>query len=276
MCARHLPFRILGEHVTQHFSPVPDFAPGVGFDRPASIEHQVTHRLVQQVESQGWRARPTPTAGIKRAVDLVVGGLLAVVAIPLILVLALVGAVHFRANPFFRQTRLGMNAEEFTILKLRSLPPQTGAYLLKPSINEFQLSWYSKLLRQSKLDELPQLMHVLSGKMTLIGPRPKMPDRFEPVGLAYSHARTRVPQGCSCLWQVGVTTEGLPSDTPEFDYFYLLHGGLKLDLWIACRTVLKLVKLARPLSLEDIPAWTYGKGWIEPDADALDNVIELG
>jgi lipopolysaccharide/colanic/teichoic acid biosynthesis glycosyltransferase len=254
--------------VTQHHLSATDQVAGaLDFGHHRSLEHRVTHHLVRDIEARGWRARSTPAFAVKRAFDIVVGGILAVVAIPVVVVLAVVGAFHFRANPFFTQTRLGQDAEEFTILKLRSLPPQTGAYLLKESLGQVELTWFSRFLRETKLDELPQLVHVLSGKMTLIGPRPKMPDRFEPVAFAYSHARTRVPQGCSCIWQVGVTTDGLPSETPEFDYFYLLHGGLKLDLWIVGRTVLHLLKLAQPISLDDIPAWAHGPGWIEPDVD---------
>jgi lipopolysaccharide/colanic/teichoic acid biosynthesis glycosyltransferase len=232
--------------------------------RSVDLQHEVTQRLVHRIEARGWRARRTQAFGVKRGIDLLVAGALSVIALPLVLVLATIGAVHFRANPFFTQTRLGQDGEEFTILKLRSLPPDTGAYLLKETLGQQELSWFSKLLRNTKLDELPQLLHVLTGKMSLVGPRPKMPDTYEPVAFAYSHARTRVPQGCTCLWQVGVTTDGLPSDSPEFDYFYLLHGGPRLDAWIVGRTVLTLLKLARPVSLDEIPAWAQGDGWIEP------------
>jgi lipopolysaccharide/colanic/teichoic acid biosynthesis glycosyltransferase len=232
--------------------------------RSAPLSVEVTRTLVHEIEARGWQARRTRAFAAKRAVDVVVAVSLSVIALPLVLLLAVVGAVHFRANPFFTQTRLGQDGEEFTILKLRSLPPDTGAYLLKEDLGQRELSWFSKLLRGTKLDELPQLAHVLSGKMTFVGPRPKMPDRYEPVAFAYAHARTRVPQGCTCLWQVGVTTDGLPSDSPEFDYFYLLHGGPKLDAWIVGRTLLTLLKLARPVSLDDIPEWARGKGWIEP------------
>jgi lipopolysaccharide/colanic/teichoic acid biosynthesis glycosyltransferase len=232
--------------------------------RSAALADEVTGRLVQEIEARGWQARDTSAFAVKRAVDVIVSASLSVIVVPVVLLLAIVGAIHFRANPFFTQTRLGQDGEEFTILKLRSLPPETGAYLLKETLGQQELSWFSKLLRGSKLDELPQLLHVLTGKMTLVGPRPKMPDRFEPVGFAYAHARTRVPQGCTCLWQVGVTTEGLPSDSPEFDYFYLLHGGPKLDLWIVMRTALTLFGLAEPVSLDDIPGWARGDGWIEP------------
>jgi lipopolysaccharide/colanic/teichoic acid biosynthesis glycosyltransferase len=223
-----------------------------------------TPPIVAHVEARRWRPRQTPKAAVKRAIDLVVGTTLAVLSLPLMGLLALVAAVHFRAWPFFTQTRLGRDGSEFTILKIRSLPPVTDPYALKPAIGELELSWFSKLLRTSKLDELPQLLLIPTGHMSLVGPRPKMPDRFEPVDPAYAHVRTRVRQGCSCIWQVGVTTHGLPSESPEFDYFYLLYGGLRLDAWIVWRTALTLVGLSRPIEIEDIPSWVRGKGWIEP------------
>jgi lipopolysaccharide/colanic/teichoic acid biosynthesis glycosyltransferase len=189
---------------------------------------------------------------------------LSVIALPLVLLLAVIGAVHFRANPFFTQTRLGQDGEEFTILKLRSLPPDTGAYLLKEDLGPAGAQLVQQAAARHEARRAAPAPARAERQDDLVGPRPKMPDRYEPVAFAYAHARTRVPQGCTCLWQVGVTTDGLPSDSPEFDYFYLLHGGPKLDAWIVGRTLLTLLKLARPVSLDDIPEWARGKGWIEP------------
>jgi lipopolysaccharide/colanic/teichoic acid biosynthesis glycosyltransferase len=219
--------------------------------------------IVDHVESHRWQARRTSAAAVKRAIDIVVGTVLTIAALPLMALLAVIAAVHFRAWPFFTQTRLGRDGSEFTIVKIRSLPPVTDPYALKPALGELELSWFSSFLRRSKLDELPQLFLVPTGHMTLVGPRPKMPDRFEPVGERYSHTRTRVRQGCSCIWQVGVATHGLPSEAPEFDYFYLLHGGLRLDAWIVWRTALTLVGASKPIELDEIPQWVRGKGWIE-------------
>lgn len=230
-----------------------------------AVEHPA---IVALVEAHQWRARHTPAAAFKRAVDLTLGTALCLLALPLIGLLALVGTVHFRSTPFFTQTRIGQGGREFTIFKLRSLPANTLPYALKNDIGELELSWFSRLLRTTKLDELPQLLQVVTGHLSLVGPRPKMPDVFEPVTQEYTHTRTRVPQGCSCIWQVGVATGGLPNESPQFDYFYLLHGGLKLDAWIMWRTLLTVLCLARPVDLDDIPMWVRGKGWVEPDTAA--------
>lgn len=220
--------------------------------------------LIGTVESQVWRARKTPAAAVKRGIDIVVGSLLALVSLPIIAVLAVVAAVHFHAWPFFTQARLGKDGAEFTIIKIRSLPKVTNPYVLKSALEDLDFSWFSRFLRTTNLDELPQLLLIPIGKMSLVGPRPKMPDRYEPVGEHYSHTRTRIRQGCSCLWQVGIATHGLPNEAPEFDYFYLLHGSLRLDLWIAWKTGATLLGLSRPIELDDIPAWVQGQGWIEP------------
>ena len=226
--------------------------------------------IVTLVESYRWQARRTPAAAVKRGVDVMLGAALSLAALPLIGLLAMMGALHFRAFPFFTQTRLGHGGDEFTILKLRSLPADTRPYALKAAIGELELSWFSRLLRTTKLDELPQLLQVVSGQLSLIGPRPKMPDHFEPVTPEYQHTRTRVRQGCSCIWQVGVATSGLPNESPQFDYFYLLHGGLRLDAWVMWRTMLTVLCIARPIDLDDIPQWVRGKGWLEQDEAAND------
>lgn len=227
-----------------------------------AVEHPA---IVALVEARQWRARHTPTAVIKRVMDVTIGTVLCLLAMPLIGLFALIGAVHFRSFPFFTQTRIGHGGREFTIFKLRSLPPDTRPYALKDHIGGLELSWFSRLLRTTKLDELPQLLQVVTGHLSLVGPRPKMPDEFEPVTPEYQHTRTRVRQGCSCIWQVGVATHGLPNESPQFDYFYLLHGGLKLDTWIMWRTLLTVLCVARPVDLDDIPMWVRGKGWVEPD-----------
>lgn len=198
----------------------------------------------------------------KRSVDLTVGTVLAIVATPVILALAVVAAVHFRAWPFFTQTRLGRDGREFRILKIRSLAPQTDPYALKPAIRELELSRFSRFVRGNNLDELPQLWLVPFGRMALVGPRPKMPDEFEPVDPTYQHARTRIRQGCTCVWQIGEATDRLPSDSPEFDLFYLRYGSLRLDVYILVRTALKMVRLGRPIALHDIPTWVRGRGWV--------------
>jgi UDP-GlcNAc:undecaprenyl-phosphate GlcNAc-1-phosphate transferase len=203
-------------------------------------------------------------AVIKRAFDLVVGIPLAILATPIILCLALASAVTLRAWPFFVQTRIGRHGRTFRFWKIRSMPKDAPRYALKGEVSSLQLPRFSAFLRERHLDELPQLYAVLTGRMSLVGPRPKMPDEFEPVPEDYGTRRTLVPQGCTCLWQVGIDTEGLPSDSPEYDYWYLRHWSMRLDLWILWRTALTLAGVGRKLSLHDIPVWMVGRRYALP------------
>lgn len=207
----------------------------------------------------------TPLGAVfKRACDLLVGVPLAVLATPVIAAFALASACVNRAWPFFVQERIGRYGRTFRFWKIRTLPPNAPKYALKPAIGEIRLSRFSRFLRERHLDELPQLYAVVLGRMSLVGPRPKMPDEFEPVAEEYATRRTRVPQGCTCLWQVGVHTAGLPSDSPEYDYWYLRHWSMRLDVWILWRTALTLVGAGRDMSLQEIPVWLVGRRYEVP------------
>jgi lipopolysaccharide/colanic/teichoic acid biosynthesis glycosyltransferase len=196
----------------------------------------------------------------KRAVDLVGGTALAIVATPVVLGLAIGSGIALRAWPLFVQERIGTGGRRFRILKIRTLPRDAHAYALKHDVDASTLPRYCLWLRRFHLDELPQLWLVPFGRISLVGPRPRMPDEHEPVDPAYAALRLRVPQGCTCLWQIGEHTDALPSDAPEYDAWYVAHATLRLDAWILWRTALKMVGLGTPRSLRDVPPWTGSGG----------------
>ena len=200
----------------------------------------------------------------KRALDLVAASVLTMATLPIVLVLATWSAVQFRAWPFFVQDRIGQWGAHFPFVKIRTMPPAHRAYALKTTFTQDDLPWLSRAVRRLHLDELPQLWLVMSGRMSMVGPRPKMPDEFEPVDETYGYLRTRIPQGCTGIWQVSEHRDDLPSDVPFYEYFYLQHGGLRLDLWILWRTALQMVGVGQPVRLSQVPAWTLGGGWVRP------------
>src|SRR4051812_1198443 len=123
--------------------------------------------------------RGTMTSAIaKRVVDLVVATLLLVVALPIIAVSALITMAVLRTSPFFSQTRIGRNGEPFKLLKVRTLPKSTPRYANKYEVARMRIPAFSRMLRRLHLDELPQLLLVLTGKMSLVGPRPEMPSLY--------------------------------------------------------------------------------------------------
>lgn len=196
----------------------------------------------------------------KRLFDVFFGAVLAVLALPLIIGFALVLAVSLRAWPFFLQERVGQHGRHFKILKLRTLPANTPKYALKGSLDFSALPSVARFLRRSHLDELPQLFGVVAGQLSLVGPRPKMPDAHEPVDAAYAAVRQSVRQGCTGLWQIGRDADGLPHEAPEYDFFYIQNCTLLMDVWILWHTVLVVSGISKGVGLEAAPRWALAGG----------------
>ncbi len=188
---------------------------------------------------------------IKRLLDLAGAAFGLVVLAPILLVCAL--AVRFesgRHSILFRQERVTRDGRPFTILKFRSLTPSSEAESqLKWNINhDARLGKVGKFLRFSSLDELPQLVNVLRGDMSLVGPRPERPffvEEFQRQHAGYDD-RHRVPAGLTGWSQI----HGLRGDTSieervRFDNHYIEHWSLGLDLKIILRTVGAMLSIHR-------------------------------
>lgn len=112
---------------------------------------------------------------LKRSFDLVAAGLGVVVTCPLLAAAAMAIKVDDPSGPvFFRQVRVGLGGREFRILKLRSMRASTGGPQVT-SGGDDRVTRVGRILRKTKLDELPQLLNVVAGDMSLVGPRPEVP-----------------------------------------------------------------------------------------------------
>ena len=191
---------------------------------------------------------------MKRAIDVVVGTLLALLVLPVILVLALITTVNLRAWPFFVQTRIGLGGVPFRLVKLRTLPVSTDHYADKRAIESIPLTWVSRTLRRTHLDELPQLFLVPFGRMSLVGPRPEMAFLHHRMNPSFARRRTDVRPGCTGLWQISDGCAGLIAEAPQYDLHYVDNQSLLLDAWIAWRSV-SMVLGSGTVSLADVPAW---------------------
>ncbi|MGH3451859.1 MAG: sugar transferase [Haloechinothrix sp.] len=198
---------------------------------------------------------------IKSGIDVVLGAVLMLLAVPVIVVLAIVLAVRLGQWPFFMHHRIGQGGRMITFPKLRTLPKSTAPYALKDGGLVIPADRFCAFLRRRHFDELPQLLLVPVLKMSLVGPRPKMPDRWEPVHPGYRDARTLVRQGCTGLWQVGHDSHRLVHESPAYDFSYLQYGSLRMDLWILWRTALLMVG-GPPVQLTEMPPWVIGQGWV--------------
>lgn len=201
----------------------------------------------------------TPGQAIaKRAVDVVIGSALLLACLPVIALLALAVAVELRTTPLFVHRRVGQHGRAIAFPKLRTLPPATPRYALKDGTT-FQLSPLRRTLRRTHLDELPQLLLVVTGRLSLVGPRPRMPESHEPVDPGYTAMREVVPQGCTGLWQISAHQHLLPGAHPEYDAAYVASPSLLVDAWILLRTAGVITGLAPRVRLDDLPAWVAGR-----------------
>jgi len=191
----------------------------------------------------------------KRLADLLIASLLFILTLPVMVAATIGCAIVLRAWPFFVQRRVGRNGREFRFIKLRTLPTSTPAYLLKRDLSFKRVPLFTRTLRALHFDELPQLLLVLTGQMSLVGPRPEMPEFHDELDPDFAAARTTVRPGCTGLWQISADCEGLIGDTPEYDRFYLANQSLRLDLWILARTTLMMLGFGSPPGLDDVPRW---------------------
>jgi len=177
---------------------------------------------------------------LKRALDLLVSLAALVVLAPLMVVIAL--AVRYEGGPgvLFRQVRVGRDGVEFELLKFRSLRPLGDESATRWSVaTDDRIGRVGRFLRRTSLDELPQLLNVVRGDMSIVGPRPERPHfvtRFGSEIPRYRH-RHRVPCGLTGLAQVnGLRGDTSIVDRARFDNYYIEHWSLYLDLKIMLLT----------------------------------------
>ncbi len=184
----------------------------------------------------------------KRAIDLVLALVLFVVTLPVQVAAALTILLLSGAPVFFRQVRCGLNGRHFTLLKFRTMEAGAEDRLAEIShLNEMtgpvfkarrdpRLTAAGRLLRRLSIDELPQLWNVIVGNMSLVGPRPPLPDevsRYEP----WQRRRLSMKPGLTCLWQVSGRSELDFDRWMALDLKYIDTWSPLLDLKILLKTV---------------------------------------
>ncbi|MFB8422072.1 sugar transferase [Priestia megaterium] len=180
----------------------------------------------------------------KRMVDIVLSFMALVVLLPVILLFALIVMIETPGSPFFLQERLGKNGRPFTIMKLRSMysdAEKNGAqWAVK---NDSRVTKVGKLIRQTRIDELPQLWNVLKGDMSIVGPRPERAvfiEEFQKTVPAFSQ-RLAVKPGLTGWAQINGGYELTPAEKLELDLYYIHHTNIRFDVKIMIKTLRVIV-----------------------------------
>ncbi len=186
---------------------------------------------------------------IKRAIDIAVAGIALLVALPFLLLVAAALKLDSPGPVLFGQTRVGKDGSHFTCWKFRSMVVDAEAIknMLSDS-NEIsdgptfkirqdpRITRLGKWIRKFSVDELPQLWNVVSGDMTLVGPRPPIPSEVAEYS-SYEMQRLAVVPGITCLWQISGRSELPFTDQVRLDLEYIDNRSVLTDLLILIRTV---------------------------------------
>jgi exopolysaccharide biosynthesis polyprenyl glycosylphosphotransferase len=188
---------------------------------------------------------------VKRVFDVLlslIGTLLLVLLLPWIAAAIMIDS---RGSVFFQQDRVGTNGRVFRILKFRTMIPDaekhTGAVFAQ--VNDARITRVGRFLRRTRLDEAPQVLNILKGDMSMIGPRPERPEHVARLQQSIPFYRTRhvVAPGLTGWAQVRYRYGASDEDALvklQYDLFYIRHQSVLLDLNILIRTVGKVLKMA--------------------------------
>jgi exopolysaccharide biosynthesis polyprenyl glycosylphosphotransferase len=173
---------------------------------------------------------------LKRAFDFLAGSLIFLVTLPVFLTLALLVRLSSPGPVLFVQQRVGRRGRTFNLYKFRTMHLGAPAYAYSPRTpSDPRITPIGRFLRRTSLDELPQLLNVLKGEMSLVGPRPEMP--FIVAGYTPQHRqRLQVTPGITGLWQLSADRAYLIHENIEYDLYYIRNRNLFMDIAILLHT----------------------------------------
>jgi exopolysaccharide biosynthesis polyprenyl glycosylphosphotransferase len=174
---------------------------------------------------------------VKRMVDLIGSSLLLVLFAPLLFLVALLVKLETLGPALFIQNRVGRHGELFRMYKFRSMYTNAPKYDFSPiTSHDPRITRIGRFLRRTSLDELPQLMNVFLGDMSLVGPRPEMP--FIVRDYTSEHRqRLQVMPGITGLWQLSADRSFQIHDNMEYDLYYIRNRGFFMDIAILIHTL---------------------------------------
>ena len=178
----------------------------------------------------------------KRFYDIVLSGIALILLSPILLILIILGAIKMKGNPFFTQLRPGKNEKIFKLIKFRTMTnvKDKDGNLLP---DEKRLTRYGKILRSTSLDELPELLNIFLGHMSIVGPRPLLP-KYLPYYTDVERKRHNVRPGLTGYAQVHGRNAVSWDAKLEYDVVYVKSISMLGDIKILFLTVYKVLKHA--------------------------------
>ena len=232
---------------------------GVAFDHLASVYEEYTGKIAVEnlrpswfIFSAGFRKSRLVTAG-KRLIDILAAVVGLILALPLMMMTTAIVKLSSRGPALYHQKRVGQHGREFTIHKFRTMrtDAEAGTGAVWASAGDPRVFPLGRLLRRTRLDELPQLWNVLCGEMSFVGPRPERPEFVAQLAeqIPFYGQRHAVKPGLTGWAQVRYSYGASVEDAMEklqYDLFYIKNLSIAFDLFIIFSTI-KTVLLRRGL-----------------------------
>ncbi len=175
---------------------------------------------------------------IKRSFDICMALICLLLFFPIIAIIALAIKIDSKGPVIFRHKRVGIDGKLFDIFKFRSMTAETDSYSINPTDqSDTRITKVGRFLRKTSLDELPQLINVLKGDMSLVGPRPEMPFIVEQYNEIHKE-RLKVLPGITGLWQLSGDREKAIHENMDYDLYYIRNKSLFLDIAILIETLI--------------------------------------
>jgi lipopolysaccharide/colanic/teichoic acid biosynthesis glycosyltransferase len=230
--------------------------------KPAAVHPLKQHNYSSAESQNDSRFTPASVSGTKgvvyeaakRSFDLFFGLILLIIATPIILLAAVAIRIETKGSPFFIQSRLGKNGKPFKIVKLRGMFIDARTrfasyydYSKKQNLDfcfhheiDPRVTRAGSFIRKTSIDELPNLWNVVLGDMTLVGPRPEIPEVLALYG-TYRDEYLSVKPGVTCLSKCTGRDRLTKRETIEFDIDYIRKRSFSLDVKILWRTILQVL-----------------------------------
>ena len=178
---------------------------------------------------------------IKSSIEFIFCLILLMLAVPICILACIAIYIELRVNPIYTQKRVGLNGYIFKIYKLRSMyidAEKDGPRWA--SENDERVTKVGRIIRKTRIDELPQLVNILKRDMSFIGPRPERPELIKEFlkNIPDFNDRLLVKPGITGWAQVNGGYSLTPKEKLEFDKYYIQNRGFKLDLLILLKTII--------------------------------------
>ena len=186
--------------------------------------------------------RQTPLHLSKRFFDIAAAAVGLAITAPVMAVIAIAVRATSSGPAIYRASRIGLRGKPFTLYKFRSMRTTESSEGTRITVaGDNRITGIGKLLRATKLDELPQLVNVMRGDMSIVGPRPPIPYEVEAYELRH-RKRLDMKPGLTGLWQVSGRNRLPFEEMVKLDLFYIENWSLLFDLKIILRTVLVMMR----------------------------------